>query len=501
MSDFPITRWSHVKNVARGDTAEFNWFVELYREPLIAFIRGRMRAWNVSPDVRENVEDYVQDFLLRELQSLRVFLRADRDKGKFHNYLQTACKRFVISKLRKTNARRRRHDQVHKTLDKVDPPQSSSAALFHFDESLDDDWHAELEDERGAPDLAFERTWAIVLLFQALALWRSECQLNDPRLWNLFEARALEPFLSGESPPSYGDIYQKLGYKTAKKAADAITPAKRQIKRWLRVAIRERLANLSPASPGAVDDESWEHRVDEALEEFEQLLSRELQLRRRGNSSVTEHAENESLKSNIDRQALRRFLREQFESTSANAATPLMSGESTGIPDLSECDLYQIAKALAEEPRQRTTDELADAFRQQLLQSLQVDLFRVAARAEITDQAETAGLLVKSMSDVIHHPQPPHELLAMIKNFAKARRQAAEGYVANEISVAIYFACIAASLVARNDRLTRQSDRELDDGLRWLAQQSWVDTTTRRLADEALLRLPNTTPLRETSGD
>ena len=68
--------------------------------------------------------------------------------------------------------------------------------------------------------------------------------------------------------------------------------------------------------------------------------------------------------------------------------------------------------------------ELAAILKHQLSAPIQVDLTameqRLAARLRLAAGAQ--GLLLKSFGDLLHHPNPPLELLKLTKDFAKACR-------------------------------------------------------------------------------
>jgi len=131
--------------------------------------------------------------------------------------------------------------------------------------------------------------------------------------------------------------------------------------------------------------------------------------------------------------------------------------------------------------------ELAAIFKHQMSAPVGVDLGVVgpALSGKLRVLCDAEGLLLRSFSDLLHHPAPPLELLELIKDFAKLHRSSAESELPNEIATALYFLSIAASLVRCGKRITRLSDEALNDGFAWLAEQAWLDESGRRLVSEA----------------
>ena len=70
---------------------------------------------------------------------------------------------------------------------------------------------------------------------------------------------------------------------------------------------------------------------------------------------------------------------------------------------------------------------------------------RLAARLRLA--AESQGLLLKSFGDLLHHPNPPLELLRLTKDFAKACRLSRSGPLPREIATLLYFASIIVAWV------------------------------------------------------
>lgn len=132
-------------------------------------------------------------------------------------------------------------------------------------------------------------------------------------------------------------------------------------------------------------------------------------------------------------------------------------------------------------------DELAAIFRHQLSAPVVVDLGSFDARTatRLRTLSEAHGLLLKSFADLFHHPSPAKELLELVKDFAKTNLDHPESGLPAEIVSVLYYTSIAAALVHLNERISKLSDTDLQNGLRWAQQQPWLDEKTRGLLAEA----------------
>ena len=140
-------------------------------------------------------------------------------------------------------------------------------------------------------------------------------------------------------------------------------------------------------------------------------------------------------------------------------------------------------------------EELADIFRHQLSAPMLVDLggFDTRTAASLQTLGEAEGLLLKSFSDLFHHPAPPVELLEAVKDFAKANLDHPESGLPGEIATVLYYTSIAAALVHLNSRISQLSDSELRRGLTWATGEIWLDPRTKALLSEALSKIPAST--------
>src|SRR5208283_5425908 len=85
-------------------------------------------------------------------------------------------------------------------------------------------------------------------------------------------------------------------------------------------------------------------------------------------------------------------------------------------------NLAALMEAGKERARLWRPDELTAIFRHQMSAPVLVDLggFDPTTAARLKTLSDAQGLLLKSFSDLFHHPSPPLELLRLAKDFAKA---------------------------------------------------------------------------------
>jgi hypothetical protein len=140
-------------------------------------------------------------------------------------------------------------------------------------------------------------------------------------------------------------------------------------------------------------------------------------------------------------------------------------------------------------------DELAAVFRHQMAAPVSVDLAALdpTLSGQLRVLSNATGLLLKSFNELLHHPNPPLELLRMVKDFAKLNRDRSESLLPGEVATVLYYLTIAAALVRLDERITTLSDHELKCGFIWAIEQKWIDDPARELLGLAEGKLPGTT--------
>ena len=145
----------------------------------------------------------------------------------------------------------------------------------------------------------------------------------------------------------------------------------------------------------------------------------------------------------------------------------------------------------AERGRLWRREELSAIFRHQMLSPILVDLggFDPATAARLKVLGEAQSLLLKSFSDLFHHPVPPLELLTLTKDFAKANMDQPDSSLPNEVAGVLYYLSIAAAYVRLDRKISQLGDAEFKRGLLWAKGQPWVEKPIQDLLDEALQKL------------
>ncbi|MCB1123899.1 MAG: sigma-70 family RNA polymerase sigma factor [Verrucomicrobiae bacterium] len=177
-SAFPTTHWSVVLMAGAQNQPDGRKALESlclnYWFPIYSYIRRRGRS-------HHEAEDLTQDFLAR-LLARDDLERACPERGRFRTFLLTSVKNFLTNDWHKQHTAKR----------------GSGIPVLSLDlEGAEENFARELSHGDLAPDRAFDRSWALVLIERALAELRTEYQLSGRGA--LFEAVA--PLVWGGGTP------------------------------------------------------------------------------------------------------------------------------------------------------------------------------------------------------------------------------------------------------------------------------------------------------------
>lgn len=203
------TQWSLVLR-ARGDgrdaRAALDTLCRTYRPPVLAYIRSRGYEGDAAEDLTQT---FFANFLERASHA-----HADPLLGRFRSFLLTAVKRFLINAGEASRAQKR-------------------GGLARF-ESFEDDTSGNEDD---APERAFERAWAYVVLDGALRRLRDEAEASGKR--EQFER--LRDFLV-ESPDEsdYERVAAELGLRR-----NTLAVAVHRMRQRLRELVRDVVAETT----------------------------------------------------------------------------------------------------------------------------------------------------------------------------------------------------------------------------------------------------------------
>jgi len=168
-----------------------------------------------------------------------------------------------------------------------------------------------------------------------------------------------------------------------------------------------------------------------------------------------------------------------------------MSTSSSSILKAGSASLGRVMELGRDLARPWRPEELAAVFQHQMAAPVSVDLASLApgAPGKLKTLTDASGLLLKSFRDLFRHPQPPLELLQLVKEFAKRNRGHPESLLPSEVATLLYYLALAAALVRWGERITSLRDAELERGLDWAIAQDWIDVGARGLLTEARTRL------------
>ena len=138
-----------------------------------------------------------------------------------------------------------------------------------------------------------------------------------------------------------------------------------------------------------------------------------------------------------------------------------------------------------------TSSELGAILRHQLSAPVEFDLGQVAPQlaTKLRTLASSQGLLLKSFADLLHHPDPPLELLDLTRSFSKALMTHPDSPLPREVATVLYYASILIARIRCGKRISGLGDDALKEGLQWALDQSWLDASTRQLFREGLRAL------------
>ena len=139
------------------------------------------------------------------------------------------------------------------------------------------------------------------------------------------------------------------------------------------------------------------------------------------------------------------------------------------------------------------TPELGEMLRHQLNAPLQMGLGTLSA--EVSHQLRASSDLspLLTLGQLLAHPQPPLELLKLVKRFAKTCKSDVHNPLPPKLVMLLYYVSIAAALVRLGQRISELPDPQLRRGLRWLAAQAWVTPEIQTLLTEAMNQIPLST--------
>lgn len=228
-NEFETTHWSMVRAAVDRDLSEgrdaMQELCRRYWFPLYAF--ARRRGFD-----SDGAQDMIQAFFLRLLEK-DVLSKANRDRGRFRNFLLGSLKNFIANESAKQGAARRGGQRQPFSLDFRDAEgRLANEAVDHL-----------------SPEAQYHRQWALQVLERTMEELGSEFAAEGKS--NLFDA--LQPYLASDSERlPYAETAGKLGM-----TADAVKVAVHRMRRRYRRRLESEIA-ATVASQAEVEEEIGE---------------------------------------------------------------------------------------------------------------------------------------------------------------------------------------------------------------------------------------------------
>jgi DNA-directed RNA polymerase specialized sigma24 family protein len=195
--------------------------------------RWRNFAACIAP---HDAEDLTQGFFVMLLDQ-NLFASVDEAKGRLRSFLLVALKRFAANEYKRGQRQKRGGGSTH-----------VSIGIGDAEERYAEDLATGL-----APDLLFERQWALTLLNTVLAKLRAE-YARDGRV-DLFDTLK-DRFSADDDPASLASVAEQLGMTEG-----AVKVAAHRMRQRYRKILRNQIAS-TVGSPREVDDEIMHlHRI------------------------------------------------------------------------------------------------------------------------------------------------------------------------------------------------------------------------------------------------
>jgi DNA-directed RNA polymerase specialized sigma24 family protein len=207
---FETTCWTAIARVQRAED-DLGRLLQDYWNPIYAYLR---RSGQDTHAAAELTQAFITDVMIGR----KLVERADPRRGRFRSYILNALRNFLVDAHRRAERRARESDGLD--LDAIP---------------------VEAEPHEGwAPDEAFDRHWAAVIVGRALEIVERSCHEDGMEThWSAFEQRILVPVRTGSSPPTVGEVARRLGESEPSRVSSMIQVVKRRFRRAFREVVAE----------------------------------------------------------------------------------------------------------------------------------------------------------------------------------------------------------------------------------------------------------------------
>ncbi len=212
--DFPETRWSIVVNAADLASPERSRALESLFDAYLPALRAHLiLRRRIQPD---QVDDFVQDFVLKKILQQNVVAKADIERGRFRSFILKSLDNFVRDYFRANKLKQQLNEFEGELAEEAERPENPSMPTV------------------------FETAWARQVFCTAVKKFQKECDDldNQPR-WLLFSERLLAPVATGNDADDYDQLAIKCNFESPKHARNAMVGAKRAFDRVMRSVIKD----------------------------------------------------------------------------------------------------------------------------------------------------------------------------------------------------------------------------------------------------------------------
>jgi hypothetical protein len=210
---WPQTDWSGLRRTAASvgkETDRLQQLILAYQSPL------KLELLSTFPALKDEADDLLQQFAHDKILQEGWLAKADKNRGRFRDFLKTSLRNFVTQRLRERKISLVSLDEL-----KSDPPGDAPVSEL------------------------FDREWMRTVVAQALDWMEKDTNTpvkNQPdrqKIWEVFRLRIRDPMVEGVLPLPYEDLVTKLALKSPSRATDLLATSKRMFERHLNAVIAE----------------------------------------------------------------------------------------------------------------------------------------------------------------------------------------------------------------------------------------------------------------------
>jgi RNA polymerase sigma-70 factor (ECF subfamily) len=211
---FPMTDWQRLAALrlatAEDKSALLGELYARYERPVRVFLS--CKGWP-----QDDVHDLAQGFFEYAMEG-SLFESADRDRGRFRDFVRVTLARYAVSKFREEHAQIRR-------------PEGGFVSAEALAETAEDALGASGDD---TPESAFERAWARALLGRVLTVMQAEFKEAKQQVhFEIFRRFVVAPILESAACPSQRELAADY-WISEDQVGNRLVTARRAYKRLLR---------------------------------------------------------------------------------------------------------------------------------------------------------------------------------------------------------------------------------------------------------------------------